>query len=84
MLEFNGEADHVHLLLELPPKRALAVTINNLKSVSSRLLRTRHGAALQAHFRGPVLWSRSYFDSSVGGANLETVKRYIEGQARPE
>lgn len=84
MLEFNGEPDHVHLLLELPPRTSLAVAVNNLKSVSSRLLRKWHGTALKAHFRGPVLWNRSYFISSVGGANLETVRRYIEGQERPE
>ena len=84
LLEFNGEHDHVHLLLQLPPKHSLAVAVNNFKSVSSRLLRKRHGAALEAHFRRPVLWSRSYFISSVGGANLETVTRYIEGQERPE
>jgi putative transposase len=84
LLEFNGEADHVHLLLELPPKHSLAVAGNNFKSVSSRLLRKRHGATLEAYYRSPVLWSRSYFISSVGGANLETVKRYIERQERPE
>jgi putative transposase len=56
---------------------------NNLKSVSSRMLRKWNGDELARHYRQPVLWSRSYFISSVGGANLETVKAYIEGQARP-
>jgi len=84
LLEFNGEADHAHLLLEMPPKHSLAVALNNFKSVSSRLLRKQHGFVLAAHFRGPVLWSRSYFMSSVGGVNLETVKRNIERQERPE
>jgi putative transposase len=70
LLEFNGEPDHVHLLLELPPSHALSVAVTNFKSVSSRPLRKRHGAALEKFFRRPVLWSRSYFISSVGGANL--------------
>lgn len=82
LLEFNGEADHVHLLLEMPPVHSLSTAVNNFKSVSSRLLRKRHPALAEA-FRKPVLWSRSYFICSVGGASLEVVKRYIEAQTRP-
>lgn len=83
LVEFNGEQDHVHLLMELPPSQALASVVNSLKSVSSRMLRKWHGPQLAAHFKKPVLWSRSYFVSTVGGANLETVMRYIEAQDRP-
>lgn len=83
LAEFNGEPDHVRLLIELPPSHSLSVAVNNFKSVSSRLLRKRHSATLSRFFRRPVLWSRSYFISSVGGANLDTVRRYIEGQERP-
>lgn len=84
LLEFNGEADHLHLLMELPPTQALSSVVNSLKTVSSRLLRKWHRAELARHFKGPVLWSRSYFVSTVGSANLETVKRYIEQQERPQ
>jgi len=82
LLEFNGESDQVHLLIELPPTQALSGVVS-LTTVSSRLLRKWHRAELDKHFRKPVLWSRSYFVSSLGGANLETVKRYIEAQERP-
>ena len=57
--------------------------VNSLKAVSSRLLRKWHRTELARHFKKPVLWSRSYFVSSVGGANLETLKRYIEAQEGP-
>lgn len=39
IIEMNGELDHVHLLVAYPPKLAVSVMVNNLKSVSSRLLR---------------------------------------------
>ncbi|MHB8196227.1 MAG: IS200/IS605 family transposase, partial [Vulcanimicrobiaceae bacterium] len=39
LLEFNGEPDHVHLLLSVNPKVALSVLVNNFKTVSSRLIR---------------------------------------------
>lgn len=72
-----------YLLIELPPTQALSSGVNSLKTVSSRLLRKWHRLELARYFRKPVLWSRSYFVSSVGGANLEAVKRYIVQQERP-
>lgn len=83
LLEFNGEADRLHLLIEPPSTQALSGVVNSLKTVSSRLVRKWYRAELVKHFKKPVLWSRSYFISGVGGANLETVKRYIEHQERP-
>lgn len=39
LAEFNGEEDHVHLLVQYPPKVALTHLVNSLKGVSSRRLR---------------------------------------------
>ena len=39
MVEFDGEDDHVHLLVNYPPKVAVSNLVNSLKGVSSRLLR---------------------------------------------
>ena len=38
--EFNGEADHVHLLVHYPPRVALSRLVGSLKGVSARRLRT--------------------------------------------
>ena len=80
--EFNGEADHVHLLVNYPPKVALATLVNSLKGVSSRLMRREFPDLERRYWRGH-LWSASYFAGSVGGAPLEVLKRYIEQQRRP-
>lgn len=82
LIEMNGEEDHVHFLLGLNPKCAPSVVANNFKTVTSRLLR-KEFPALRARYRAPVLWSRSYFVASVGGAPLSVIKQYIEQQARP-
>ena len=82
LIEMNGEEDHVHFLLGLNPKCAPSVVANNFKTVTSRLLRKEY-PALRAKFKEPVLWSRSYFVASVGGAPLSVIKQYIEQQARP-
>lgn len=78
--EFNGEADHIHVLIEYPPKLSISQMVNALKGVSSR----RYGqAGYPKPFGKEVLWSPSYFVSSVGGAPLEVLKRYIQEQAKP-
>jgi putative transposase len=81
LVELNGEADHVHLLLELPPNLDLSVFVNNLKTTSSRLLRKEFADKLNRVYRKPVLWSRSYCILSCGGAPLSILKQYIERQA---
>ncbi|MDA8095702.1 MAG: transposase, partial [Betaproteobacteria bacterium] len=42
------------------------------------------GEILNRVYRKPVLWSRSYFVSSCGGAPLSVIKQYIEHQERPD
>jgi putative transposase len=84
LIEVNGEADHVHLLIELPPTIVLAEFVNALKTGTSRRLRNDFRAELHGVYTKPVLWSRSYCIVSCGGAPLETIKTYIQRQKRPE
>jgi putative transposase len=54
--------------------------VNALKGVSSR----RYGqSGFQKPYGKEALWSPSYFVSSVGGAPLEILKQYIQGQLKP-
>ena len=85
LTEFNGEPDHVHLLVNYPPKVQLSKLINSLKGVSSRLIRQRF-PSVRYHWtnkKSGALWSPSYFAGSVGGAPIEVLKQYIEQQDRP-
>lgn len=84
LIELNGEADHVHLLIELPPTIALADFVNALKTGTSRRLRNEFREHLDLFFSKPTLWSRSYCVLSCGGAPLEIIQRYIQQQERPE
>lgn len=77
--ECDGEADHVHLLIEYNPKEQLTKLINSLKAVASRRLRNEF-IDLRAAYDKPVLWSRSYFVGSCGGAALEIVAQYVRNQ----
>ena len=83
LIEFNGERDHVHVLLDLPPHVALSEFVNALKTNTARVLRRDFAQELAAFYSEPALWSRSYCTLSVGGAPLEVLKTYIEQQDRP-
>lgn len=82
LTEFNGEDDHVHLLINYPPKVAVSNLVNSLKGVSSRHLRKDFPEIKNKLWDGS-LWSPSYFASSCGGAPLEIIKQYIEQQQTP-
>ena len=82
LTEFNGEDDHVHLLINYPPKVAVSNLVNSLKGVSSRHLR-KDFPEIKNKLWGGSLWSPSYFASSCGGAPLEINKQYIEQQQTP-
>ena len=82
LIEMNGESEHIHLLLNYPPKVSISKLVNSLKGVSSRLIRKQHPELKRSYWKGG-LWSPSYFASSCGGAPLSIVKEYIEQQTRP-
>ncbi len=78
--EIKGETDHVHALIEYPPKLSISQIVNVLKGVSSR----RYGqAGYPKPYGKDALWSPSYFVSSVGGAPIEILKQYIREQEKP-
>ena len=82
LVEMNGEDDHVHLLVNYPPKIAISKLVNRLKGVSSRLLRKEFPELHNRFYKG-VLWSPSYFAGSCGGAPISIIKQYVEQQRTP-
>ena len=83
LVEFNGEEDHVHLLIEYPPKVAISKLVNSLKGVSARRLRYEFTSRVNQHSMNGHLWSPSYFAASCGGTPTSTIRQYIEQQQRP-
>jgi putative transposase len=84
LVEFNGERDHVHLLVHYPPKVAISRLVGSLKGVSARRLRQEFPGHIRKYLWGEHFWSPSYFAASCGGAPLEIIKEYIENQKRPD
>jgi putative transposase len=80
-VQMDGEDDHVHLLVQYPPKVAVSSLVNSLKGVSSRLPRQQR-PDIRKRWEG-VLWWPSYFASSCGGASISIVRQYIQQQKTP-
>lgn len=83
LVEFDRESDHVHLLINYPPKVSISKLVNSLKCVSSRQVRKAKFTSVKEKLWGDSLWSPSYFAGSCGGAPLEIIKQYIEQQETP-
>ncbi|GGM52921.1 IS200/IS605 family transposase [Micromonospora sonchi] len=82
LVEFNGENNHAHLLVNFPPKVAVTRLVNSLKGVSSRRLRQEFPDLTRHYYRTNKLWSGSYLAGSIDGAPLNVLKQHIEQQNR--
>lgn len=82
--EFGGESDHIHLLLSMHPNVMPSRFVNNIKTVTSRLIRKEYPDHMRKFYWKPLLWTRAYCMITAGGAPLETLKKYIENQSEPE
>lgn len=83
LAEFDGQDDHVHLLVNYPPKVSVSALVNSLKGVSSRLIRLKKYPSIRKKLWGGALWSPSYFAGSCGGAPIAVIRQYIEQQQTP-
>ncbi|ERT09339.1 transposase IS200 like family protein [Lyngbya aestuarii BL J] len=84
IIEFNGESDHVHLLLSYPPHKLLSNKIANLKATASKTLWREFESELAKIYRKRVLWTGSYFVASCGGVTIEQLKIYVQNQDCPD
>lgn len=84
LVEFGGEADHVHILFEAKPTIKLSDFVKMLKSVTARRLRQEFALELKPYYWKPYFWNRAYAIISAGGrADIETLLKYIQHQDDP-
>ena len=85
LIEFNGEDNHVHLLISGQPSMDLARLVGNLKTVSSRYIRKEFAEHLSQFFWKKMFWNNAYAVVSAGGhASIEQLIEYIQDQDAPE
>ena len=79
VLDMEVMNDHVHLLIDVDPKKGIYPIVCKIKGYTSKALREEFPELKK---RLPTLWTRSKFIATVGSANLEVVKKYIEEQKK--
>jgi putative transposase len=87
LIEFGGEEDHVHLLVDIHPALNISTLVNNLKSASFKRLRREFSKHIKKFYRKPVFWHTACYVGSVGNVGnvtLETIQRYVEQQGTNE
>ena len=77
--EWNHDIDHVHILFRSHPNSNISKFINAYKSASSRLIKKEY-PSIRASLYKEMFWSQSFCLISAGGANIETIKKYIKSQ----
>ena len=77
IIEMEIMPDHEHLLLEVDPQYGIHRAVRAIKGTTSMVLRSEFPTLRS---RLPSLWTNSYFVSTVGGAPLAAIKKYIENQ----
>jgi len=79
--EGHAMPDHIHLLLAIPPKLAVADVVGFLKGKSAVLIHRRF--AKEQRFTGYHFWARGYFVSTVG-LDEALVRKYIREQEKTD
>jgi len=78
--------DHVHILLEAPPKYAPSTIVGYLKGISSKMLREEFLSEIRKHiWKENTLWATGYYIATLAdGVTTEMVREYIDNQKNIE
>lgn len=83
LVELDGEDDHVHLLVNYPPKVAVSALGNSLKGVLSRMIRKKNYLSIRSKLRVVRFGRRPIFAGSSGCAPISVTRQDIERQRTP-
>ena len=82
LLEAEACPDHIHMLIEIPPKYSVAQFMGYLKSKSTLMISDRH-ANMKYKFGNRKFWARGYFVDTVG-CNEKALREYIQNQLQED
>lgn len=81
--EVNIQPEHVHLVLTIPPRYAVAKVVEIIESRSAKVVREKFEWLNKVYYGTSSLWSRGYFVSTIG-MNEEMIRRYVRYQQRQD
>ena len=83
LISGESDADHLHLLISIPPQERPSDMIRVLKTQTSKKVRLipEFNEHIKKYLFGEVsVWSPAYFVATTGGATMEKIKEYVESQ----
>lgn len=83
ILDIDGEDDHIHLVVDYPPKLSLSKLVMVLKANTAKKIREQRFNEVESVLLDDHFWSPSYLVTSTGGDSLEKVHRYVQDQRKP-
>ena len=83
IIDIDGEDDHIHLVVDYPPKLSLSKLVMVLKANTAKKVKEQRFEEVEPVFLDDHFWSPSYLVASTGGNSLEKVRRYIQDQRKP-
>ena len=83
VIKLNVQVDHIHMVVVIPPRIAVADVVSFIKTQSAKILKAKFPFLKKVYIGQEGLWSRGYCVSSVG-LNEKEVLRYVEYQAKDD
>ena len=83
LIELNVQPEHVHLMIIIPPKYAVAKVVEIIKSRSAKVVRKEIQWLDKLYYNTPSLWTVGYFVSTVG-INETIIRNYVRYQQKQD
>jgi putative transposase len=83
IIEVNVDADHIHLLMAVPPKMAVSQAVGMIKANTGAAMRQRFPFLDKVYWGTEGIWSIGYFVSTVG-IDEEVIRKYVEMQGKED
>ena len=83
IVKYSIQADHIHMVMIIPPKYSVSAVVGKMKGMTSNQLRKKFGWMKLRYSRENVVWSPGYFVSTMG-VERERILKYVEYQERQD
>ena len=80
IVELEVPVDHIHMVIRSEPKTAPSDVMQIIKSISAREFFKSRPEIKKKYFWGGKLWTQSYFVETIGNANEEVIRAYVQKQ----
>ena len=83
VIKVNVQVDHIHMVIVIPPRYAVARVVQYIKSQSGKAFREKFSFLGKVYFSRGGIWSRGYCVSGIGMDEKEILS-YVEHQEKED